>query len=62
MYQSNGEIGFQSDLYYKFDRGTTFGGKYGTKININYSRVLALDGGLQLKMTLLILHLLFLKF
>ena len=32
--QSNGEIGFQSDLYYKFDRGTIFGGKYGTKINI----------------------------
>ena len=47
--QSNGEIGFQSDLYYKFDRGTTFGGKYGTKININYSRVLALDGGSSIK-------------
>ena len=47
--QSNGEIGFQSDLYYKFDRGTIFGGKYGTKININYSRVLALDGGSSLK-------------
>lgn len=47
--QSNGEIGFQSDLYYKFDRGTIFGGKYGTKININYSRVLGLDGGSSLK-------------
>lgn len=32
-----GEIGNQFDLYYKFKKGSTFGGKYGTKIAANIS-------------------------
>jgi len=32
-----GEIGNQFDLYYKFKKGSNFGGKYGTKIAANIS-------------------------
>lgn len=32
-----GEIGNQFDLYYKFKKGSTFGGKYGTKVAANIS-------------------------
>ena len=32
-------------MYSKFAKGTIFGGKYGTKININYSKINSLDGG-----------------
>jgi hypothetical protein len=35
--QKAGEIGGQIDIYYKFKKGTTLGGKYGTKIAANYS-------------------------
>jgi len=32
-----GEIGGQIDVYYKFNKGTSLGGKYGTKLAFNYS-------------------------
>jgi hypothetical protein len=41
--QPNGEIGFQADFLYTFKKGTDLGGKYGTTINVNYSRVHAGD-------------------
>jgi hypothetical protein len=41
--QANGETGIQAEVSYKFDRGTFFGGKYGTLINFNYSNSYALD-------------------
>ena len=43
--QSDGELGIQFDLYYKIKKGTQLGGKYGTKIDINYSRINGLNGG-----------------
>lgn len=33
-----GEIGFQIDLFYNIKKGSALGGKYGTKIALNYSR------------------------
>ncbi len=41
--QLNGEIGLQGEITYKFAKGSTLGGDYGTNININFSRVNALD-------------------
>jgi hypothetical protein len=41
--QAMGELGVQLDLFYKFKKGTLLGGKYGTKINLNLSRINALD-------------------
>ena len=35
--QRAGEIGTQFDVYYSFKKGTTLGGKYGTKIAANFS-------------------------
>lgn len=35
--QNAGEIGLQWDLFYKLKKETTLGGKYGTKIAINFS-------------------------
>lgn len=32
-----GEIGNQIDFFYKFKRGSALGGKYGTKVSLNYS-------------------------
>jgi len=32
-----GEIGYQVDLFYRIKKGTFLGGKYGTKIALNYS-------------------------
>lgn len=32
-----GEIGGQMDIYYKFKKGSTLGGKYGTKVAVNTS-------------------------
>lgn len=37
--QPNGEIGLQFDLMYRFDKGTFLGGKYGTKLAMNFSLV-----------------------
>ena len=43
--QPNGEAGFQIDLFYKLGKGNSIGGKYGTKINVNFSRINSLNGG-----------------
>ena len=43
--QADGEFGMQLDVFYKFRKGTAFGGKYGTKIALNYSRINGLNGG-----------------
>ena len=43
--QSEGEFGMQFDLFYKINKGSILGGKYGTKIALNYSRINGLDGG-----------------
>jgi hypothetical protein len=43
--QADGEFGVQFDLYYKLKKGTLLGGKYGTKIDVNYSRINGLNGG-----------------
>ncbi len=37
--QSNGEIGFQGEIIYNFDKGTFIGGNYGTNVTINFSQV-----------------------
>lgn len=41
--QNNGEIGFQGEMFYKFKKGTKLGGKYGTEIALNFSKVNGLD-------------------
>jgi hypothetical protein len=43
--QADGEFGMQLDVFYKFAKGSLFGGKYGTKIILNYSKINSLDGG-----------------
>lgn len=37
--QPNSESGIQTELFYKFKRNTLLGGKYGTMLALNYSRV-----------------------
>jgi len=37
--QADGELGIQFDIFYKFKKGSRLGGKYGTKIAINYSQI-----------------------
>lgn len=41
--QPNGEVGFQATLFYTIPRGSKLGGKYGTQISVNYSRIHGLD-------------------
>jgi len=41
--QPNGEMGFQGQINYKFDKGTFLGGKYGTYLALNYSRANSID-------------------
>ena len=43
--QADGELGIQFDIFYKFKKESRLGGKYGTKIAINYSQINALEGG-----------------
>jgi hypothetical protein len=43
--QADGEFGIQFDVFYKFAKGTLVGGKYGTKIILNYAKINSLDGG-----------------
>ncbi|MBP6335129.1 MAG: hypothetical protein KA444_06615 [Bacteroidia bacterium] len=40
--QPNGEFGFQAEVFFNLKAGSKFGGKYGTDININYSRAQAI--------------------
>ena len=42
--QYYGEIGIQSDIFIKFKKGSMLGGKYGTKMDLNYSRMSGLSG------------------
>ncbi len=35
--QPNGEMGFQAEVSYRFDKGSPLGGKYGTEVTLNYS-------------------------
>ena len=37
--QSNGETGFQADIFFKIPKKTKIGGKYGTNISLNFSYV-----------------------
>ena len=43
--QAMGELGIQLDVFYKIKKGTLLGGKYGTKLNFNFSRINGLEGG-----------------
>jgi hypothetical protein len=43
--QADGEFGMQFDVFYKMKKGTFLGGKYGTKLAFNYSRINGLNGG-----------------
>lgn len=43
--QADGEFGMQFDVFYKMKKGTLLGGKYGTKLTFNYSRINGLNGG-----------------
>lgn len=41
--QPNGEWGVQGEIMYRIKRNTKLGGKYGTSVAINYSRIHAID-------------------
>ena len=41
--QPNGEIGFQAEIFNKYNPGTFLGGKYGTNVSLNFSRANSLD-------------------
>ena len=41
--QINGEAGLQAEVNYFIPKGTLFGGKYGTELSLNYSRVHNID-------------------
>ena len=41
--QPNGETGWQTEIGYKFKKGTKLGGKYGTSITLNYASSYGLD-------------------
>ena len=43
--QTDGEFGIQLDVFYKLNKGSLLGGKYGTKMKLNYSRINGLNGG-----------------
>ena len=42
---ANGEWAFQGEFGYSFKKGTTLGGKYGTKLKLNVSHVRGIDEG-----------------
>ena len=41
--QPNGEVSTQGELFYAFKKGSKLGGKYGTKVALNYSVAWSLD-------------------
>lgn len=43
--QTDGEFGVQFDIFYKIQKGTLLGGKYGIKLDVNYSRINGLNDG-----------------
>ena len=44
--QPNGEVSFQGEVFYKFKKGSSLGGKYGTKLTVNYCAAFSLDSSL----------------
>ncbi len=47
--QGNGEMGFQAEVSYNFERKTFFGGKYGTLITLSYANSYSLDKDYKLR-------------
>ena len=43
--QPEGESGFNTNIFYKIPRNTLLGGKYGTKLNLNFARTNSIEGG-----------------
>ena len=43
--QPLGELGFQGEINYSFKKKSKLGGKYGTQVAVNYSRINGLNGG-----------------
>ena len=43
--QPLGELGFQAEINYTFKKKSKLGGKYGTQLAVNYSRINGLNGG-----------------
>jgi hypothetical protein len=43
--QPLGELGFQGEVNYTFKKKSKLGGKYGTQVAVNYSRINGLNGG-----------------
>ena len=43
--QPLGELGFQGEINYTFKKKNKLGGKYGTQVAVNYSRINGLNGG-----------------
>lgn len=41
--QANGEIGIQADIIYNIKKGSVLGGKYGTNLRLNFSRINNID-------------------
>ncbi|MES2630149.1 MAG: DUF6029 family protein [Bacteroidota bacterium] len=41
--QNLGEMGAQAEVFYKFKKGSVLGGKYGTEIALNFSKIHGLD-------------------
>ncbi len=41
--QVNGEMGVQADIIYKIKKNTLLGGKYGTDLKLNYSKIMSID-------------------
>lgn len=41
--QPNGEVSAQGEVFYKWKKGTRLGGKYGTKLAVNFSTAYSLD-------------------
>lgn len=41
--QPNGEVAYQGEIFYKFKKGSKLGGKYGTKLTVNWSGAWSLD-------------------
>jgi hypothetical protein len=43
--QPEGEAGFNTNIFYKIPKNTLLGGKYGTKLNLNFARTNSIEGG-----------------
>ena len=43
--QPLGELGFQGEINYTFKKKSKLGGKYGTQVTVNFSRINGLNGG-----------------